>query len=212
MRTVAALISLVGTPHVALAVNPTVEAADEVAITSDGGNIIVSYMAEDGARVAPNLTVYVVNRKGVVTKTIAVIDADKGAVSGGDAARAKLLAATKPVQMPLLEPIDPDPDVDTRRVYAGLTVDLSESGTLTVRPKGHAAIERSNPEWRTKPDARKVAQLKHNADEGRVGCFNPAGIGPVWLDAQRRAAVVLIHYHGNDACWEPSSDFAVVTW
>jgi hypothetical protein len=71
------------------------------------------------------------------TKTIDVIDADHGAVAGGDAARAKLLAATKPVQMTPLAPTDPVPDVDTRRVYADLT---------------------------------------------------------------------------DDACWEPSSDFAVVTW
>ena len=189
-----------------------VDQGDEVAITPDGSTVIVSYVAEDGARGAPNLTVFAIDRKGIVTKTIAVVDAEQGVVAGGEAARAKLLADSKAIQLARLESVDAEHDDDRHRVFADLTVDLSESGTLSMRPKGHAAVTRRKSAWRTKPSATRLAAMKREDDAGRVGCFNPARIGAVWLDTKRRAAVVFISYRGTDACWEPSSDFTVVTW
>jgi hypothetical protein len=198
---------------VALILSMRVAAADpgDPAITPDGRTIIVPYVAEDGARGEPNLTVFTLDRAGKTKARIPVIDVANGPVPGGEAARAKLYADTHPIEMSRLDPTD-GADDSTHQTYEGLTVDLSETGTLTVRPKGQRTIRRSNSGWRTKPTAAVAARMKKEADQGGNPCFNGARIGPVWVDMKRRAAVVFIRYHGNDSCWEPDSDFVVVTW
>lgn len=187
------------------------EPHEQPAITGDGSKIIVPYVDKDGARGSPNLTLFVADRRGVITKRIDVVDVEAGPVPGGERAMAKLYAETKPRAMKLLSPANPN-ELDTHRIYVGLTVDLSESGTLSIRPKGHSVIRRSNTRWRTEPTANSQAALRKMMVDEELPCFNPAGIGSVWIDVKRRAMVVYVRYHGNDSCWEPSSEFVVVAW
>jgi hypothetical protein len=179
-------------------------------VTPDGSRIVVWYVAEDGARGAANLTVLVADRTGKIIRSIPVSDADRGDVPGGSAAADKLVADLKPVAMTQLEPKPHDDD--THLAFDGLDVSLSPTGALRVTPKGHRAIVRSNPEWRTKPSPDQAARMQRAIDDGKIECFNPGGIGAVYLDAARRAAVVYIRFHGNDTCWEPSSDVEVFAW
>lgn len=190
----------------------TIAAADTTpVVSSDGARIVVPYVAEDGARGSPNLTYLVADRTGAIVQRIAVVDLDRGDIPGGAAAAAHLLAALRPTVLPEVAPKNPN-DPDTLRLFPGLAVQLSPDGTLTVRPDGQGPLLRQDASWRTEPDRVQRAEMDRRLAAGQDACFNPAGISTVYFDARRRVAVVYVHFHGNDTCWEPSSDVAVFAW
>jgi hypothetical protein len=180
------------------------------AVSPDGSRVVIWYVAEDGARGNPNLALVVTDRTGKPMRDIEVVDVERGELPGGRAAADKLYAELKPVAMTQLEPKSRDDD--THRSFDGLDVSLSATGVLRVAPNGHPALVRSDPSWRTKPDADDQARMRAALDRGTIACFNPGGIGDVYADIARRVAVVFIRFHGTDSCWEPSSEVQVFGW
>lgn len=164
------------------------------AITDDGAQIVVPYAVDP-----PALDVVVVDRKGAIVKTQHAAD---------DAAQRQLYADLKPLAMTHLAAknfhkhvVGENDYPSTHLVFDGLTVDLAPSSALTVQPKGGPRLQRSDPKWRTR--------------HGELGCIYPAGIDEryVWIDVQRRAAVVgLVFYSDKDVCGDSRGDFAVFTW
>ena len=55
-----------------------------------------------------------------------------------------------------------------------VTLDLSPTGTLTIKPRGHAAVTRHNKGWRSVPDPAQERRIQKTIGEGEVGCYNPA--------------------------------------
>lgn len=168
--------------------------ADPPSVSPDGKRILIPYVGEDGARGSANLTMIVDDRAGRQLQRIPVIAVDTGEVPGGEKARAKLLASTK--WQPMVE--------------STAKVELAD-GQLTLTPPGHAPVVVKGG-WRVTPDLRKQAELDRAAENGTWACWNPAELGTTWIDEKHRAAVVMIRFHGNDSCWEPDSEFAIVTW
>lgn len=168
--------------------------ADPPSVSSDGKRIQVPYRGEDGAQGRDNLTVLVENRAGKLVQRIPVVDVENGPVKGGQRAWQRLRDSSK------WEPM----------VEATAKVELADN-QLTFTPPNHAPIVQRGS-WRVTPTMRKQAEIDHASALGEISCFNAAELGQTWIDVKHRAAVVFIRFHGSDSCWEPDSDFAIVTW
>jgi hypothetical protein len=207
--------------------------AVQPSVTSDGSQILVPYTAEDGGRGMPNLRFQVWNRRGKLVQQQLIQDVEQYLGDGGPPEAASQVTAQERAAGKLLDDLErkglqplvsaPSSRDDSSRgrvdytyVAEGdhtpsLTLDLSEAGTLTIKPRGHAAIRRDGG-WRTAPTPKEARRLQARYDAGEIGCFNPAHIGATWVDLARRVAVISIGFDGNDTCWEPSSDMITVAW
>ncbi|HEX7843095.1 MAG TPA: hypothetical protein VF469_36735 [Kofleriaceae bacterium] len=211
-------------------------------VTSDGSRIFVPFSVGDGARGEPNRVFDLWDRRGkrvqrVVVKTVDQCDGRSyegcppdsiAQVKAQELAAAKFLTELERKGLhPLQEAVDDyekilgidgAPARPRAHFTAGgakapsLTVELSETGVLTVQPRGHAAITRQSSVWRTRPSPEEARRLQALSDKGKEACFNPASLHAPLVDVVRRVAVVTISYRGNDACWEPNADYIVVTW
>jgi len=183
MRSALVLLALASSAH-----------ADPPSVSADGKRIMVPYRGEDGARGQDNLTILVEDRAGKVLDRIPVIDVDTGPVKSGPRAWQRVIDSA--TWRPMVE--------------SDATVVLAD-GKLTLTPPDHAPIVKRGS-WRVTPDLRTQAAMDRAAANGEIACFNPAERAQTWIDLERRAAVVFIRFHGNDTCWEPDSDVAVITW
>jgi hypothetical protein len=93
-----------------------------------------------------------------------------------------------------------------------VTFDLSPTGTLTVKPRGRAAVTRHNAAWRSVPTPAQARRIQESLNKGENGCYNPALLRGALVDLGRRIAIVTIGYHGNDTCWEGPDEETVVAW
>lgn len=195
-------------------------------ITTDGSRIVVPWSGEDGARGAENLAIAVFDHAGRVRKQQVVETAGqcRGPECSPDveAQVAQQIAAAKrmldeelrdkPLHAMVHVNRNPESEAEAQLVVEGLTVDLSPTGTLTIKPHGHAPVSRHDDAWRSEPTAARARELQVALDRGDVPCFNAARLGDAWIDLPRRAVVIQISYRGNDSCWEPDSVPVVMTW
>lgn len=208
--------------------NPLWSAAPSV--TSDGSRIFVPSGGSGGARYMPSLRFDVWDRSGRNVQRLVVVGDDQcpdGECPPTAAAqlKAQQVAATKllaDLERKGLHPLAAGSAGDGDRTHAwytaegdrepSLTIDLSPGGTLTIKPRGHAAIQRHKAAWRTTPSPAQARRLQAELAQGKDACFNPAELGVPLVDLARRVAVVSIGYRGNDTCWESGGEFTLVTW
>jgi hypothetical protein len=187
------------------------------AVSRDGSLILVPYRAEDGAYGRANLVLRVSNRRGKIVKQQLVQSADQCGAGGCQPEAAAPLQKPELAAIAFLEELQRRSDLQPMVPYdrandRRLAIELSATGTLTIKPEGHAAVTRHNAAWRTERTPQQERQLQRASERGELSCFNAAELRDVWVDLPRRVAVVTIGYHGSDSCWEPDSDVAVVAW
>jgi hypothetical protein len=207
-------------------------------VTSDGALIFMPYSSSDGARGEPNLVFEVWNRRAERVQRQVIKDVDQcdahqqqpstwspcppdaaSSVADQEQAGTKLLEQLQRRGLHPFSSVTPEPGSPTHMAYTSagdaapnVAFDLASNGTLTITPRRHAAIQRRNPAWRTKPTSAQARRLQARTDDGQDACFNPAELRRAFVDLPRRAVIVMIGYRGNDTCWEPDDDYTVVTW
>lgn len=197
----------------------------EPSVTGDGSRIVVPVEGEDGARGAANLSIQVWTRRAALASTHVVQTVDQctegpscapatiAQVERQERAAGRFLDQLRRARgLHAMAQVQPTTRTATELVAPELRISLSPAGTLTVTPRGRRAITRRSSAWRTEPTVEQRREQQRDIEQGGLGCYNPAELGDVWIDARRRAVVVEIRYHGNDSCWEPDSDRAVITW
>jgi hypothetical protein len=95
-----------------------------------------------------------------------------------------------------------------------LTIDFTDSGVLTVRPRGHSPITRRRASWRSPPRVEAPFRVDKPGDNG-ASCLWRAVYPYAYFDLQRRVAVVSIGFQYDELCsvWRlPADDVVVVTW
>jgi len=167
------------------------------AISADGNNVVIAYVAEDGARGEPNLAVLVKDRADATMHRQVVLEPDQPAAPWQpnlDAANAYLGRLHAERNLVPLAPLA----VSGERTGAGEGLEVSwREGQVTVRAGGTVVLERSVAEWTIAPTP---------------DCANPSFLAAAWGDAARELVLLEISYKGNDSCWEPDSQYHVVSW
>jgi hypothetical protein len=95
-----------------------------------------------------------------------------------------------------------------------LTIDFTDSGVLTVRPRGHAAITRRRASWRSPPRVEGPLRADKQGENG-ANCLWRAVYPGAFFDLERRVAVASIGFEYDEFCsvWRlPADDEVVVTW
>jgi len=101
------------------------------------------------------------------------------------------------------------------RPLAAMQVDTTDRWTQHAATLAGATLDWQNDrliitKGTTTLLARDTPVTWHAPD--RDQCSNPAKLGEVWIDVERKIALVAVAYNGNDACWEPSDQLHVVSW
>jgi hypothetical protein len=204
-------------------------------VTSDGSLILVPVSGPFFARWEPNLLFVVWDRHGKVVQQQVVQDMEqdlsergtpevRAQVKAQELAAGKLLDALerKGLQSKDLQPAVLESDNAPFPHHAAytkegerapsVTFDLSPTGTLTIKPRGHAAVTRHHAGWRSVPTPEQERRIQESISKGENGCYNPALLRGALVDLGRRIAIVTIGYHGSDSCWEGPDEQTVMAW
>ena len=188
------------------------------AVTADGANVVIPRVREDGARGEPNLTIEVKDRADTRVHEQVVL-----ALAGGDGAAAPTAAAIDAGNaylatthaerdlVPLAVAAGHVPDSEDRTgqlSVGGLEVTWNE-GHVVVALGGQVVVERDAPGWLARPYPMCASCPPPDGD---LMCTNPSFLREAFADAARRVVVLHIAYEGTDTCWEPDSEYHVVTW
>lgn len=192
------------------------------AVTSDGAQVVLAFIDNDGGRGNPNLRLVVRGRtdRDVETKVVMSVDEAEtlfdasGKTAELDAritatnnwlrafhARAGLVAL-----LPLETVRAEDAPLDEQRVAWSDELEVRwKASQLTITQAGKPLHARRTPEdWLVK-DQPLCATCTET-------CSNPAHLAGAAIDVARRIAVVSIGYTGNDTCWEPPYRHHVIAW
>jgi len=174
-------------------------------VTRDGRFVLLAIVDDDGARGAPNLAFELRDRKDSMVQRVNVLAIDEELDAPTKAARVgsvqAVLAAHDFVPMIALAG-----DRD-EGLFSGAGVSVSwGSEHFTIARDGKRVVGRAVPAaWRHRRYYLKGAGL---------WCENPDLLAGGWAaaDAEAKLVVVDVAYHGNDTCWEPSSQLHVISW
>jgi hypothetical protein len=196
------------------------------AMSADGQRIVIGYQGEDGARAFPNLALIVKDRTDATIETVPVMTVDDGgevdpaevtpeqqaAFDRGNAylsnshAQVGWVTLTK-APLTILDG-DETSSIMAEHIQASsgeVAVELSRDGHLVVRDHGEVVIDRENPDW-------LVADQPMGTGDPDDVCSNPPYLEDAWIAAEQSLALVRIAYAGTDTCWEPDSQYHVITW
>ena len=195
------------------------------AVSDDGDRVLVGWQMGDGGRGYPNLRLVVVDRADQTLDTRVVLDADaideanlttvdvaphnQFLTESNQAERWRPLAAATVADAPAS---DGDDDGDSMypsqqtATLGDVEVRFDDEAHLVIAQGGKVLVDTVKKDWR----AEKRPMYEGAGPEDT--CSNPSYLGEAYVDVARRLAVIGVEYRGNDACWEPSGEYHVVTW
>ena len=172
-------------------------------VSRDGRFVLVKVIDDDGARGAQNLELDVRDRRDRTVDRVVVLAIDEQLDAEARATRAaaahELLAAHDFVPMTQLTAMAGDGPAEG----AGLVVTWSHERIVIERGSARV-VDRAVPApWRGRRYYSKIDDLV---------CDNPDYLAGTLAAPEHNLVVVDVAYHGNDTCWEPTSQVHVISW
>jgi hypothetical protein len=172
-------------------------------VSRDGRFVLVKVTDDDGARGAQNLELDVRDRRDRTVERVVVLAIDEQLDAAARATRAaaahKLVTAHDFVPMTPLTGMPADDHLDG----AGLVVTWAHE-RIVIERASQRVVDRAVPApWRGRRFYSKLDDLV---------CDNPDYLAAALAAPQHNLVVVDVAYHGNDTCWEPTSQVHVVAW
>lgn len=172
-------------------------------VSRDGRFVLVKVIDDDGARGAQNLELDIRDRRDRTVDRVVVLAIDEQLDAETRAARAaaahKLLAAHDFVPLTQLTAMPGEERLDG----AGLVITWTHE-RIVVEHGSDRVVDRAVPAaWRGRRYYSKLDDLV---------CDNPDYLAAALAAPDHNLVVVDVAYHGNDTCWEPTSQVHVIAW
>lgn len=172
-------------------------------VSRDGRFVLVKVIDDDGARGAQNLELDVRDRRDRTVEQVVVLAIDEQVDAAARATRAaaahKLFADHDFVPMAPLTAVPGDDHFDG----AGLVVTWTRE-RIAIERGSERVVDRAVPApWRGRRYYSKLDDLV---------CDNPDYLAAALASPKHNLVVVDVAYHGNDTCWEPTSQVHVIAW
>ncbi|MEZ4367361.1 MAG: hypothetical protein R2939_13950 [Kofleriaceae bacterium] len=189
------------------------------AVARDGSVVVLADQGEDGARGAPNMVLRVRDRDDHALLDLPVFDPDADAPGPSDDVMAEVkerlvelharydLRALDLVEVPRW---GEDGDV-ARAVTVGEVAlrwgmsDEPAPAPMTISVAGAAPRPVGNPAW-------FAGHARPWGDPPTDTCENSAFLSGVAVAPTPRLALIRVSFTGTDMCWEPDSEWHVMTW